>query len=212
MSKECALLHQMVRGLPRMKVGFNAASIPENGIYFLFEEGEFAHGGGRIVRIGTHTGRGNLPKRIFEHLYTPNKDRSIFRKHIGRCLLRRDDNPFMKFWEIDLTKKADRERFAHQIDVSEQNLVEMAVTDYMSTAFSFSIIHVEEKRDRLDLEGRLISTICQCDECHASPKWLGKWHANTHISMSGLWNIQGQKEKSLTVQEISSLSEQIMGD
>lgn len=211
MSKECALLHQMVRDLPRMKVGYNPAFVPANGIYFLFENGETAHGGDRIVRIGTHTGHGNLPKRIFEHLYTPNKDRSIFRKHIGRCLLRRDDNPFIKFWEIDLTKKADRERFAHQIDASEQNLVEKAVTDYMANAFSFSVISVEEKSDRLNLEGRLISTICQCDECHASPEWLGKWHADTHISFSGLWNIQGQKEKPLTLHELGGLSEQIKG-
>ena len=36
-------------------------------------------------------------KRLNEHLFTPNKDRSIFRKHVGRCLLVQRNDLFLKF-------------------------------------------------------------------------------------------------------------------
>ncbi|MSP93707.1 MAG: hypothetical protein EXR00_00415 [Alphaproteobacteria bacterium] len=39
---------------------------------------------------------------------TPNKDRSIFRKHVGRCLLAKSGDPLLAQWEIDLTTKASR--------------------------------------------------------------------------------------------------------
>ena len=56
---------------------FNPKDIPLNGIYIMFEEGEFAHGGKRIVRVGTHTGPNNLRNRIAEH-YPPEEQRSEY--------------------------------------------------------------------------------------------------------------------------------------
>ena len=46
---------------------FDKQEIPENGIYILFEKGEFAHSTNRIVRIGTHTGDNQLRSRLFQH-------------------------------------------------------------------------------------------------------------------------------------------------
>ena len=80
MSEACHYLHDTLSRLPRLKRE-DLAHIPQNGIYVLFENGEQGHGGDRIVRVGTHRGRNNLPGRIREHLYKANKDRSIFRKH-----------------------------------------------------------------------------------------------------------------------------------
>jgi len=64
-----------------------------------------AHSTDRIVRIGTHTGNNKLWFRLKEHLIE-NKDRSIFRKNIGRALLNKDNDCFIEHWnKKNLTKK-----------------------------------------------------------------------------------------------------------
>jgi len=195
MTENCAHLHEVVRKLPRLKAGFDPADIPKNGIYFLFETGEFSHAGERIVRVGTHTGQNNLSARLMEHLYAKNKDRSVFRKHIGRCLLRRDNHSYTQCWEYDLTKRAERNKYAPLIDSHTQAAIENDVTEYMN----------KKKEDRLLYEERLIGTIMQCNECAGSAQWLGKWHPNTRISKTGLWNIQGQDGKTLSCPEIDAM-------
>jgi hypothetical protein len=64
--------------------------------------------GSRIVRIGTHTGANQLCSRLKQHFLNEMKDRSIFRKNIGRCLLKQANDPFLEFWELDLTSHAAR--------------------------------------------------------------------------------------------------------
>ena len=75
-----------------------------------FERGEECHAGNRIVRVGTHTGDGQLRSRMLQHFVNENKDRSIFRKNIGRALLNRDGDPYLSEWEHDRTSRADRAR------------------------------------------------------------------------------------------------------
>src|SRR3989344_2894303 len=109
----CESLHTWVRMLPIFRFPFDGEEISANGIYFLFEKGERAHGGARIVRVGTHTGEGQLLSRLKQHFITPNKDRSIFRKNIGRALLSCDEDSFLADWELDLTSAAARARHKH---------------------------------------------------------------------------------------------------
>jgi hypothetical protein len=55
--------------LPLIRFPFKLETLPENGIYFFYEDGEFwGHGGEklRIVRVGTHKD-GNFRSRIMEH-------------------------------------------------------------------------------------------------------------------------------------------------
>jgi hypothetical protein len=85
MSDLCYELHQLCSLLPRLRFPFEEKDIPCNGVYILFEEGEEAHGMDRIVRIGSHTGQNKLLSRLREHFINENKDRSIFRKNIGRA-------------------------------------------------------------------------------------------------------------------------------
>jgi hypothetical protein len=105
MSDTCAQLHQALRALERYRFPFDPKRIPSNGLYVLFEKGETGHGGDRIVRVGTHTGEAQLRSRLKQHFITPSKDRSIFRKNIGRALLNRDHDSFMREWEFDLTTR-----------------------------------------------------------------------------------------------------------
>jgi len=103
MSELCRWLHEQLEQLP------------ENWIYFFYEDGEiWGHGGykQRIVRIGTHKD-GNFISRIKEHfLFDESKmnfdttkpaphERSIFRKNIGRALLNKEKDEYLKIWEID---------------------------------------------------------------------------------------------------------------
>jgi hypothetical protein len=88
----CAALHALARGLPRFEFPPPERPVTANGVYLVFERGELAHGGDRIVRVGSHTGHGNLLARLREHA-TQNKDRSIFRKNIGRALLAKARDP-----------------------------------------------------------------------------------------------------------------------
>ena len=52
----------------------------------------------RIVRIGTHRGDNNLYNRLKEHFINENKDRSIFRKNIGRALLNKNQDSYLEIW------------------------------------------------------------------------------------------------------------------
>ena len=92
----CPHLHTLFNKLPHHHFPFDAKKIPLNGIYILFEFGEIAHDTNRIVRIGTHNGDGNLPSRLKSHFIKENKDRSIFRKNIGRALLNKSNDPFLE--------------------------------------------------------------------------------------------------------------------
>lgn len=95
--------------------------MPNNGIYFFYEDGEVSgHGGAddtnnnkpRIVRIGIHKD-GNFKSRISEHFLlneskmhftsktSASHDRSIFRKNLGRALLEGDE--YLNTWKIDFT-------------------------------------------------------------------------------------------------------------
>jgi len=183
----CTSLHKWIHTLPTYRFPFDDASIPENGIYFLFEKGEDGHGGNRIVRIGTHTGEGQLLSRLKQHFLVANKDRSIFRKNIGRALLSRDNDPFLTDWELDLTTRAARELHGVRIDLAKQQEVEQRVTEYMREHFSFAVIRIDSKEERLRLESRCISTVSLCDECKASSVWLGNASPKEKIRESGLW-------------------------
>ena len=205
MSLACQYLHETLAKWPRFSARFDPGDIPDNGLYFLFERGETAHGRERIVRIGTHTGQNNLAKRLKEHLYTTNKDRSIFRKHIGRCLLAQRNAPFIEYWEIDLTTRKEREKWELIIDKQRLAETEKMVSEYINDYFSFTVLSVKDKNQRLRYESGLLSAIAQCPECKASTQWLGSYHPNTVIRNSGLWNIQGLNNIPFTIEEIDLL-------
>jgi hypothetical protein len=191
MTDACHCLHESLSRLPRLKRE-DLAKVPKNGIYVLFEKGEQAHGGERIVRVGTHRGQNNLAPRIREHLYTPNKDRSIFRKHVGRCLLAKEGDAFLTQWQIDLTTKASREMNGHKVDKVRLKEVENEVTRYMTENFSFAVLRFDTQAERLHYEECLLSTIFRCRDCGPSETWLGKSHPTSAVMPGcGLWNVQG---------------------
>ncbi|MBS3144928.1 hypothetical protein J4208_05070 [Candidatus Woesearchaeota archaeon] len=197
MSNICEELHILFNSMKRMTFPFNEKDIPENGIYILFEKGEKAHNTERIVRVGTHTGQDQLRSRLKQHFINENKDRSIFRKNIGRALLNKNKNPFLQHWELDLTTKKAKEAFSEKIDANKQKEVEQAVTKYLQEHCSFIVFQVDDKEKRLELESKIISSISTCDFCKPSSTWFGKHSPKEKIRESGLWLVNELYKKPL---------------
>jgi hypothetical protein len=203
MSDVCSRLHGLVASAPRLSFPFDPKRIPMDGIYVLFEKAEPGHGTDRIVRVGTHTGAKQLPSRLRQHFILENKDRSIFRKNIGRALLHRDHDLFIKHWELDLTTTAARAHYAGTIDTEKRRLVERRVTEYMQNSFTFTVIGVDEKDERLELESKLISTVSLCTDCGPSPNWLGRHSPKQQVRKGGLWNVNELYKTPLSPSDLS---------
>lgn len=207
MSERCKWLHEQLEQLPPIKFPFKLQQLPENGIYFFYEQNEiWGHGGQkpRIVRIGTHKD-GNFRNRIAEHyLLDESKmnfdagspaphERSIFRKNIGRALLNQHADDYLQIWEIDFTTKKNREKFGHLRNIRKEKEVELEITKILREDFSFRFVVLSSQRERmgtLGLESSLIGTIAHCQLCKSSENWLGNDSSKAQIRKSGLWQVQ----------------------
>ena len=166
--ENCQDLHSFVRGLPCHRYPVNWADLPAEGVYFLFEKGEQAHGGDRIVRVGTHREENRLPERIKTH-FIGDRSNSIFRKHLGEALDRK----------LHLrTPKS-------------------VISCYIRKNIRFAVLGCSGSRDqREDLEARAIDILSNCPDHSSSQGWLGRHSPNSVIFKSGLWNVQGVTLKS----------------
>jgi len=204
-SEICQRLHTLFNRLPRHWFPFDEKAIPRNGIYILFEKGEYAHGTDRIVRVGTHTGENQLPSRLKQHFLNENKDRSIFRKNIGRAILQRAEDPFLEQWNWDLTTRKARERYLPLLDEEKQRQVEKMVTEYIQQNFSFVVFGMGSKEERLEWEQKIISTLSWCEECRPSSHWLGLYSPKKKIRESGLWLVNELYKDPMSTKDIEIL-------
>ena len=222
MSAICRQLHEILHALPSVRWPFSAEQLPRNGIYFLFEAGEiWGHGGAhpRIVRVGTHR-EGNFRSRMADHFLFSNrktalsadraapKDRSIFRKNIGRALLHAARDPYEEIWNVDFTTRAKREAHSHRRDVAKEGELENEVTRILRESFAFAWIEIEGQEKRMGihcLEAPLIGTLAGCRLCQASPQWLGLSSPKAKIASGGLWLEQHLRAPPLTTEAIDEL-------
>jgi len=204
-SRNCHQVHHLFSSLPRIGFPFNKNAIPDNGIYVLFEQGERAHEVDRIVRIGTHTGNNQLRSRLKQHFQLENKDRSIFRKNIGRALLNQVKDPFIAQWEIDLTTAESKRKYAPFIDQSKLREVESRITAYIQQNFRFITFKVDKKEDRLLWESKIISTVSLCNECGPSKAWFGLNSPKEKINQSGLWLVNELYKEPLSPADYDAL-------
>lgn len=211
MSMECESLHRLVNELERHTFPFDESIIPMNGIYLLFEKGEKGYQKDRIVRVGAHTGDNQLRSRLKQHFLNENKDRSIFRKNIGRALLNQSNDPFLEFWELDLTTRKAKEKYSSLIDWKYQKSIETKVSKYIQGHFSFSVFELTSKEERLQIESRIISTVSWCEECSPSDQWLGNSSPKEKIVKSGLWLVNELYKKPFDTTGIEHLSRLIKG-
>ncbi len=218
MSEKCRWLHEILEELPLVKYPFRLELLPLNGIYFFYEEGEiWGHGGKklRIVHIGTHRGRNNFRKRIAEHFLIDERkmyfdknrpkpsDRSILRKNIGRALLRKNMDPYLKIWDIDFLLRVNKDKFSSLRDIEKEKSIEKMITKILRSRFYFRFIIVENKDERIRLKSKLIGTISKCTKCRPSINWLGNYSPKKQIRESGIWLIQSLNTEEITEEDKS---------
>ncbi len=206
MSQKCCLITTVFNDLNRYNFPYDESYIPKNGIYILFEKRETGHKCDRVVRIGTHTGINQLRSRLTQHFLKENKDRSIFRKNIGRAILNKRKDPFLKHWEIDLTTKETKEEYFRLINLNYQMEVESEVSVYIRNNFSFVVFEVGKNEKRLELESKIVSTVSLCEKCRPSSSWLGNFSTKEKIVNSGLWQINELYKKQLNSNDIDELA------
>ncbi len=222
----CEWLHKVLEPLPVVQYPFENAHLPDNGIYFFYEEGETCdHKKNlqRIVRVGTHRD-GNFRQRIASHFLTNRNpinfdidrkkpsDRSIFRKNIGRALLNGSHDPYLEVWEIDFTSHESKQIFAHRRNIEKEIEIEGKITAILRNNFTFRFIELEGQQQRMGTEGlesKLIGTLASCPNCGPSPNWLGLDSPVKKIAKSGLWLVQHLKSPSLGEEDKELLLEAI---
>jgi hypothetical protein len=226
MSELCEWLHERLEQLPLVKFPFNPENLPDNGIYFFYEAGEECRHGvakSRIVRIGTHQ-EGNFRSRIAEHFLPDDRkmdfdrnrsaphDRSIFRKNIGRVLLVRDNDSYLKVWNYCFTKTATRLKFGGLRNIAKEKRLETEVTRILRDTFSFRYIPIEGQERRMGgqgLEKALIGTVARCQECGPSSAWLGKQSPVVKVRESGLWQSHYVKASPITETDKQTIQEAV---
>jgi hypothetical protein len=169
-NEKCARMHTIFNSMKRLR--FEISEIAglgfKNGIYIIFEEGEEAHGGDRIVRVGTHKKHDRLQGRLNDH----RNGSSIFRRTIGGAIMNKwnPSDPEMELW---YRKKY---KFINPIHYQK---IRNAVSSHIINKTSFVAFAVEgikkEERGTLFWEAKLIATIAQCNNCYPSENWLGNY-------------------------------------
>jgi hypothetical protein len=211
MDKMCKLLHEILLDGKKFSFPFDDKDIPiNNGIYILYQKGELWHNGDRIVRIGTDTGENQLRSRMEQHFIKQNKNRSIFRKNIGRALLNKENNPYLEIWNLDTTSKADKEKNGSKIDKTLEQSVENKISKYLQENFYFKLLKIDTKEKRLELEEKLIGTVSNCKECKPSETWLGNFSPKEKIRESGLWLEQGLYKDGLSENELDEIKNSLL--
>lgn len=200
-------LHKIFNRLNRYSFPFKdkEKDIPENGIYIIFEKGELFDSFDRIVRVGTHTGDKQLRSRLNQHFVKENKNRSIFRKNIGRCLLNKDQSSYQSLWELDITSKAEKEKNLKLLDLDFEKKTEKRISDYIQNNLSFCVFQIDTKEQRLFWESKIVSTLAKSNELKPSTNWLGNSSTKEKIKESGLWQVNELNNESLTQVEFAAL-------
>lgn len=176
---------------------------PPRGVYFFFEPGELRTTSGtgmRVVRVGTHAlkkgGKANLWARLHQHQGNQrngggNHRGSVFRKHVGKALIQRDN------WTTEGAQTWGNGSSAKK-KVREKELpIEQAVSQHIRI-MPFLWVSINDKPGPDSLRGYvecnaidLLSNFNENSEMIDPPSesWLGRWSSSEQIRSSGLWNV-----------------------
>lgn len=202
-------LHVIFNQAKRYDNQFDSDELIDNGIYILFEKGEKYGSIDRVVRVGTHTGNNKLPARMVQHYRIQTKDRSIFRKNLGRIYLNQTNDPYIDIWNVSNTERINRLRNLPYRDFDKEAALEERITHYINDNFTFCLIQVDDKEYRLYLEMAIIATIAQ-GTSHPSDHWLGLDSPVEKIRTYGLWQVQGLKREPITYEDLEYIKKNIV--
>lgn len=171
---------------------------PERGVYILFEPGEIRTPTDlrlRVVRVGTHmVSRGSkatLWNRLRTHRGhkngTGNHRASVFRRHIGEAILRRDRG------KLSVPTWGKGQSATREVQEAEADL-ERLVSEYIG---KMTILWLDipdpagPDSDRAFIERNAIALLSSAGRKAHPPSatWLGNFSPTPAISSTGLWNV-----------------------
>lgn len=177
-----------------------ASDIPPQGIYYFFGDGTEAGGSeDRVVRVGTHalseTSRTTLTGRLRQHRGTStgggNHRTSIFRSHVGRALIVRDEHHDQPLEQWGRGSSAPR-----SIRAGEQHLEAEVSASIGRLRFTW-VPCTTSPADRELIERVSIGLLSECTSPApraTGAKWLGDDAPSEAIRRSRLWNVRYVEE------------------
>lgn len=178
---------------------------PRRGVYFFFEDGETRGGNSelRVVRVGTHAvhpgDQSTLWGRLRSHRGTltgghaggGNHRGSVFRKHVGTAILRRNG-------QAELVERWCKGQSAERSVRDDEYPIELQVSQYIR-AMPFLWLKVEDPPGpssmRASIERNAIALLSNYGKLGPpeaidapSPMWLGTYCAKDAVRKSGPWN------------------------
>ena len=203
-------LHQIFESITRHSFPFDKVALPLNGIYILYEKEEMFGDIHRILRIGSHTGKDRFIKRLKDHFMADKQRNSIFRKHLGRCFLKKADDPYKEKWDPPFKKIVDKQKYKDKVDLNYEKKYEKKITRYIRESFSFVVIpNLTDDGERLGIESTLIATTAQDTITKASENWLGKWHPDEKICKGKLWNINHLEGETISDDQMNTIKKKL---
>lgn len=202
-------LHEIFNNAKRFYNDYNTEELINNGIYILFEKGEKYGSMDRVVRIGSHTGQNKLPARIDQHYRIETKDRSIFRKNLGRVYLNMGNDPYLEVWDRNNVPREERLYNLEFRDKSKEEALEYKITKKINDDFSFVLINVDDKAYRLYLETAIASTLAQ-GELISSDNWFGRNSPKEKIREIGLWQVQNLNKNPVTQFDLDYIQKNVV--
>lgn len=80
----------------------------------------------------------------------------------------------------------------------------------MQEKFTFSLLNIQSKDERMYFEAKLIGTVSNCTECMSSENWLGNFSPVEKIRKSGLWQVIKLYSDPLEENEIEYISNSLV--
>jgi len=191
-------LAETLHGSRRLHEARASDGWPRHGVYFFCEPGEVrADGHDRVVRVGTHAlttaSQATLWGRLRQHRGHiagshpggGNHRASVFRRHVGAALIRRDQlgRELLDSW---LDRHGPRPGFAAQ-----EAHIEQTVSHHIAT-MPFLWLAVPDAAGRGYVERNSIALTSSLAQGLDTPSasWLGHHADRPEISSSGLWNVE----------------------
>ena len=178
MSDTCMAIQKRLDTLPMFKFPFSKRLIPEDGIYFFYEEGEYwGHGGSkeRVVHVEAHT-KGKLADDLEKH-FNEEYPNMHLTKGMYEALSNMDK------------RRASKGR-------SERDFIDM-----LRRRLSFRFIVVDREAEGSELDRYLASVLSECLYCTPSRDWMGNESSDPKVRISGMWR-PPKEGRSMTKREL----------
>lgn len=173
---------------------------PDQGVYFMFEDGEFRKyfpSQLRVTRVGTHAIRPIQNITLWERLDNHrgitgdggNARESVLRRHVGRALIGKSNGLFnIPTWGIRGSISGTEREL--------EDMLERMVTEYVG---GMKVLWLPVPGSdpaacskRAFIEENSIALLSHCMRPFDIPSkgWLGNYHPREAIRASGLWNVK----------------------